>query len=189
MRKTPTTLGVLSMVFGSLCLLYSLVGLAFATLGASFMSSLAAQAKTMPARAGQPDPSLMFNRLQELTKELAPYNDALLLGKIVFSAALIVIGYGLYKRRRWGRSGALAWSGLGLLYLAAEAIVRTGFIQPRVEAVMKEMMANAPNLGGAGMMPAIGATTTVLAVLFYAPYPLVLLALCGRRSAAADFVD
>jgi hypothetical protein len=41
----------------------------------------------------------------------------------------------------------------------------------------------------AGMMSTIGATGTVLGVLFYAPFPLVLLVLCGRRSAASDYVD
>jgi hypothetical protein len=189
MRKTPTTLGVLSMVFGSLVALYSLVGLAFSTLGASFMNDLAAQSQTLSVRAGQPDPRVMFGHMQELNKQLAPYNDGLTLAKVLFSVALIVIGYGLYKGRRWGRSGALAWGALAFVELAAEAIVRLGYIQPRVEAVMKEVLASSPNPAMAGMMSTIGATSTVLGVLFYAPFPLVLLVLCGRRSAAADFID
>src|SRR5947208_411569 len=108
MRKTPTTLGVLSMVFGSLVALYSVVGLAFSTIGTSFIGNLVAHAKTLPASSDQPDPAVLFGRMQALLKEIAPFNDALLLGKVVFSVALIVIGYGLYHRRRWGRSGAIA---------------------------------------------------------------------------------
>jgi hypothetical protein len=189
MRKTPTTLGVLSMVFGGLVALYSLVGLAFSTLGASFMNDLASHSKSLPAKPGQPDPTVMFSHMQELNRQLAPYTDALALSKVVFSLALVIIGWGLYKRRRWGRSGAIAWGALALVELAAEAIVRLGYIQPRVEAAMTAAMASLPNPAAAQMMSTIGATGIVLGVFFYAPFPLVLLALCGRRSAAADFVD
>src|SRR3954451_6493573 len=155
MRKTPTTLGVLSMVFGGLVALYSLVGLAFSTLGASFMNDIAAHAPQKPVRPGEPDPQLMFSHMQELNRQLAPYNDGLALAKVVFSVALIIIGYGLYKRRRWGRSGAIAWGALALVELAAEAIVRLGYVQPRVEAVMREMLTNSPNPAMAQMVSTI----------------------------------
>jgi hypothetical protein len=194
MRKTPLTLGVLSMVFGGLVAAYSAFGLVFSSIGTSFMSNLGSVAATAPRRPGQPDPTVMFARMTELMKELAPYNNAILAAKVLFSVALIVIGFGLYKRKRWGRSGAMAWGALALLELAGELIVRVGVIQPRVNAVLQEMFAASPNgAPPAAIMQAMGSTqtsvTVILGLLFYAPFPIVLLALCGRRSAAADFVD
>ena len=119
---------------------------------------------------------------------------ALLAGKVVFSIALIIIGYGLYKRLRWSRSGAIAWGALALLFLAAELVVTIGVVQPRMNAAMQEVFRTVPNASpGAAMMQAMqgsqGAITVVVNLLLYAPFPILLLILCGRRSAAGDFVD
>jgi hypothetical protein len=193
MRKTPATLGVLSMVFGSLVGLYSVVGVVFSTIDTSFFGNLGAMARALPPKPGEPDPAVLFGRVQEMMKAIAPYTQALLVGKIVFSAMLIVIGYGLYQRRRWSRSGAIAWSTVALLFTVAEMIVRVGFIQPRVDAAMRDVAAGASNPSSAAMIQALSSSssliTAVFTLLVYAPYPTVLLVLCGRRSAAADFID
>jgi hypothetical protein len=191
MRKTPVTLGVLSMVFGGLVAVFTGFSLAFSSLGSSFLGSLGSLAANAPRKPGEPDPTVLFSRMSELMKELAPYTNALLGGKLILSLALIAIGWGLYKRQRWGRSGAIAWGGLALLFLAGELIIQLGVIQPRTDAVMREIYAGMPN--GAAMMQAMGGMrstmTVIFSLIFYAPYPIILLALCGRRSAAADFVD
>jgi hypothetical protein len=189
MRKTPATLGVLSMVFGGLVGLYSLIGVVFSTVSGAFFGMLLAQGRALPPQPGHPDPALLLGRMQEMMKAIAPYTDALLAAKIVFSVALLAIGYGLYQRRRWSRSGALAWSALALVELAVEVIVRMGVIQPRVDAAVSEWLANAHDPAVAAMLRTIGNTQSVVTVLLYAPFPLVMLALFGRRSAAADFVD
>lgn len=194
MRRTPVTLGVLAMVFGGLVGVASAVGLLFSGLGSSFFGNLGALAKTAPRQPGQPDPTVVFGQMATLMKELAPYTNALTAGKLLLSIALVVIGYGLYKRLRWGRSGAIGWSALALIFLAVELVVRIGIIQPRTNEVMKQILATTPNAAaGAAVMQAIGSSQSVLTVVvnlvLYAPFPIVLLALCGRRSAAADFVD
>ena len=194
MRKTPVTLGVLSMVFGGLVALYSGFNLIFQSFSGSFMTSMGQLAASAPRKPGDPDPQLMFTKLGEAVKTVAPYTSALLAGKVVFSIALIIIGYGLYKRLRWSRSGAIAWGALALLFLAAELVVTIGVVQPRMNAAMQEVFRSVPNASpGAAMMQAMqgsqGAITVVVNLLLYAPFPILLLILCGRRSAAGDFVD
>jgi hypothetical protein len=194
MRKTPVTLGVLSMIFGGLVAVYSGFNLVFQSFSGSFMSSLGKLAATAPRRPGQPDPSVLFAKLGEAVKSVAPYTTALLAGKVLFSIALIAVGYGLYKRMRWARSGALGWSALALVYLVAELMVTIGVVQPRMNAAMQEVFRSMPHGDpGAAMMQAMqgsqGAITVVINLILYAPFPILLLILCGRRSAAADFVD
>jgi hypothetical protein len=194
MRKTPVTLGVLSMVFGGLVALYSGFNLIFQSFSGSFMTSMGQLAASAPRKPGDPDPQLMFTKLGEAVKTVAPYTSALLAGKVVFSIALIIIGYGLYKRLRWSRSGAIAWGALALLFLAAELVVTIGVVQPRMNAAMQEVFRTVPNASpGAAMMQAMqgsqGAITVVVNLLLYAPFPILLLIHCGRRSAAGDFVD
>ncbi|HEX8951212.1 MAG TPA: hypothetical protein VF997_10545 [Polyangia bacterium] len=194
MRKTPVTLGVLSMVFGGLVALYSGFNLLFQSFSGSFMSSMGQLVASAPRKPGQPDPSVMFAKLGEAVKSIAPYTTALLAGKVLFSIALIVIGYGLYKRMRWSRSGAIGWGALALVFLAAELMVTIGVIQPHMNAAMQEVFRSMPNGDpGAAMMQAMqgsqGAITVVMNLVLYAPFPILLLVLCGRRSAAADFVD
>lgn len=193
MRRTPVTLGVLSMVFGSLVAVANGFRLLFSSLGASFFGNLGRLAASAPRRPGEPDPSVLVERMTAVMKELAPYTNAITAGKLLLSIALIVIGYGLYKRLRWSRSASLAWSALALLFLAAELLITVGIIQPRTMAVMKEVMASSGDAAGTAMMRALGGSQTAITVgvnlLLFAPFPLVLLALCGRRSAAADFVD
>lgn len=193
MRKTPVTLGVLAMVFGGLVALYSGVNLVFQHFSGSFMSGMSRFAANAPRKPGQPDPSVLFHKLSEAMKAVAPYTTALVAGKVLFSIALIFIGWGLYKRLRWSRGGAIGWSALALVYLVAEMIVTIGVVQPRVNAAMQEVFRGMPNDPGAAMMQAMrgsqGILTVVLNLVLYAPFPLVLLILCGRRSAAGDFVD
>jgi hypothetical protein len=194
MRKTPVTLGILSMIFGGLVALYSGFNLVFQSFSGSFMSSMGQMAANAPRRPGQPDPSLMFSKLGEVMKSVMPYTTALMAGKVLFSIALIVIGYGMYKRMRWARTGALGWSALALLFLVAELMVTIGIIQPRINGAMQEVFQAMPHGDpGAAMMQAMqgsqSAITVVVNLVLYAPFPILLLILCGRRSATADFVD
>ena len=194
MRKTPVTLGILSIIFGSLVALYSGFNLVFSSFSGSLMSGMGQLAANAPRRPGQPDPTLLFNKLGEAMKSVMPYTTALMAGKVLFSIALIAIGYGLYKRMRWSRTGAIGWGALALVFLVAELIVTISVIQPRVNAAMQEVFRGMPaGDAGAAMMQAMqgsqSAVTIVVNLVLYSPFPILLLILCGRRSAAADFVD
>jgi hypothetical protein len=194
MRKTPVTLGILSMIFGGLVALYSGFNLVFSSFSGSLMSGMGQMMANAPRKPGEPDPTVLFAKLGEVMKSVQPYTQALMGGKVVFSIALIIIGYGLYKRMRWSRNGALAWSGLALVFLVGELLVTIGVIQPRVNAAMQDVFRMMPNGDpGAAMMQAMqgsqSAITVVTNLVLYAPFPILLLILCGRRSAAGDFVD
>ena len=69
MRKTPVTLGVLSMVFGGLVAAYATFNLVFSRFSSSMMTGLGQMAASAPRRPGQPDPSLMFDKLGEASED------------------------------------------------------------------------------------------------------------------------
>jgi hypothetical protein len=157
------------------------------------MSSMAT-AGNMPHQPGQPDPAVMMAKMQAVMAQLAPYTYAIALGRFFLSVALVIIGFGLYKQRRWGRSGAIAWGGLALLFLVVELSINAGIIQPRTTAVVQQMFAGLPNADQ--MTPMMNAMKSMqsgvsvfFGLVFWAPFPIVMLALNARRSAAADFID
>jgi len=193
MRKTPVTLGVLAIIFGALVALYDGGRLALTAMSGSLNKSFGAAMAGAPRAPGAPDPTIMIERSQAVAKQLQPYTATLLAAMVVFSVALIFIGVGLYKRKSAARSAAIGWSVLALIYLAADAIVHFTIILPRTQALMNEMFTSMTNRDKvAPMMQAVGGAQTGLVMggeLFMAAFPVVLLILCGRRSAAADFVD
>jgi hypothetical protein len=192
MRKTPRTLGILSIIFGSLVAIWSLFSMAVNSVSGSFMNSMAAAG--MPHAPGQPDLTEMMTKMQALAAQLAPYTYGLLVGRLIFSVALVIIGVGLYKQKRWSRTGAIAWGALALLFMVADLSINVGIVQPRTRAVVEQAFAGMPNADQMApvmnMMKGMqGGVTVFLGLLLNAPFPIVLLALNGRRSAAADFVD
>jgi hypothetical protein len=193
MRETPRTLGVLSMIFGSMIAIWSLAGVALAGFSGTVVNHIAAVG-ALAQKPGQPDMVQLTARLQPLMAQLAPYTYGLLLARTLFSVALILVGFGLYQRRRWARSGALGWATLALVWLAVDLTINVGIIQPRSMAMVQQVLAELPN--SAELLSRMAAMTgkqagvvIFLHLLVYAPFPMVLLALNGRRSAAADFVD
>ncbi len=193
MRKTPLTLGVLAIVFGSIVALYDGFRLVLTSLSGSFNKAFSGALANAPHKPGEPDPTAMMAKLEAVQRELQPYTMALLAAMVLFSIALIVIGVGLYKRKTWARSAALGWSVLGLLYVAADTLVHLKLIVPRTQAAMRAAFAAMPDadkLGG--VMQVMGGAQNgiiVLTAVALAVLPVLLLILLGRRSAAADFVD
>lgn len=193
MRKTPQTLGVLSMIFGSLIAVWSVITLGLSSFSSAMMGNFAAMGN-LPRRPGQPDPQQLMANMKTMMAQIAPYTYSLILGRLLLSIALIIIGYALYKRQSRGRSAAIVWSVLALVFVGIEIAINVGIIQPRTMAMVQQMLADMPNgQAGNAMVGAMkgvqGAMTVIFSLVFYAPYPVVLLALCGRRSAAADFTD
>jgi hypothetical protein len=193
MRKTPVTLGVLGIIFGAFVTLYDGGRLALTAMAGSLNKTLGAAMSSTPRAPGAPDPAVMMERSQALAKQLQPYTMSLMAIMVLFSVALILIGIGLYKRRSAARSAALGWSVLGLLYLAADAIVHFTIILPRVRVMLDETFAAMPNgRAMAPMMQVVGGAQSgfvVLGEVCLAVFPIVLIILLGRRSAAGDFVD
>src|SRR3954471_18842135 len=110
MRKTPVTLGVLAIVFGSMVALYDGFRLFLMSAAGSFNKAFSAAMANAPRQPGAPDPTAGMARAEALQKELAPYTMSLMGAMVLFSVVLIIIGVGLYKRRTWARSAAIGWS-------------------------------------------------------------------------------
>lgn len=183
MSKAPKVLGTLSIVFGSLVAAWSPLSL----LTKSLMNGMQGMVKNLPVQPGMRDPNLDFGAAVAIMQAQAGYMRFLALVMTLMSIALIVVGVGLVKRRAWGRQGAIAWSVLALVLVAVQCTayftwLRPMFAQVRDSYYQAHNASPPPNLS-AGMRDASAA----FGWLLYASFPLVLLSLLGRRSAAEDF--
>jgi hypothetical protein len=191
-------LGVASMIGGGLVGVWSAVNLAVQSL---LRSSLDPLGMLAGAPSGADDPAAVVATLGRLMRELAPYTDALVGGRLLLSAALAALGLGLYRRRAWARPAAVAWSLGALAFVAAEVLLEVRVIAPRVDAAFARASL-APQAGRAddsrarlpsrtatwrAPLAAHGPAAAASTVALYAPFPVVLLVLVGRPSARHDF--
>lgn len=185
MTKTPRILGTLSIVFGALIAFWSPLTLLIGPL-MKRMSSLVA---TVPHQPGGPDPAISLGASEAMLEAQHGYLVASAIVMTVMSVALIVIGVGLVKRRAWSRKVAIGWSVLALLIVVGQTVASIAWLQPTVMEVQRAYYeAHAAKLPFQ-MPPTAAAGTGVLGALFNAAFPTVLLALLGRRRAAADFTS
>jgi hypothetical protein len=189
MRKTPVVLGVLSMVLGGVTAFTSLFGLMTQPLTKGWMGMFGDLMSKAPRRAGAPDPGEMMRRGAEAMEAVRPYQMVLSGTLLVLSLVVVVIGYGLYHRRAWSRAAAIGWAIAALCFVPVMAWIQGGVIQPRTQAAMYDAM---PHQGSQQMqfMRTFGRMQAVAAafgaVFMYTPFPVVLLALMGRKSAKND---
>src|SRR5262245_17807182 len=190
MRKTPVVLGVLSMVFGGLQALFSVIGILTQPFAKQMMGGFGKAFSGIPKKEGQPDVSEMFDRLAKVMDQLKVYNYLINFAMLLFAIALIVIGWLLYKRRVQSRQFSVIWAIAALAYLPVHLYVQVAIIQPRTTEATLEMM-KLPGATGSAMdsMAALqGVLLIVFHILFYTPFPIILLWLMGRQSAKNDLV-
>jgi hypothetical protein len=172
MRKTPVVLGVLSIIFGAVVAVYAAVT-PFVNSG---MTKLVRAGGQIQAEATTAAFDAQRGYLQLTTAVYVP-----------MSLALLFIGIGLYRRRVWARRAAIGWSLVGVVWLIVSTVIAIGWMVPQSHAARLAVYA------AHGVRPPFDISTgaqisiVIFAKLFYAPFPVVLLALLGRRSAANDF--
>jgi hypothetical protein len=189
MRRTPVVLGILSMVFGGLIALYQAFVLASQSLMKNF-ADLGKMGAGMPHRPGQPDFGAAMEAGMKVAEQLRPYTYAIAGGMLIMSLALIVVGFGLYKRQAWSRPASLLWGGAALLFIPFQIFIQTQIIQPRMHEAMSKMLEGQP--GGAMMDSMMGVSSglvIITQIVFYAPFPVILLFLMGRSSAKNDLLS
>jgi hypothetical protein len=191
MRKTPVVMGVLAMVFGGLQTLMTGVSLASAPFSKQMMGGMGKAFSNVPRRPGEPDVGTMMEQLAKVTDELKLWTYLTGFGMLAFAIALIVVGYLLYKRRFQARKLTVAWAIGALIYLPIQIWVHVKIILPRTQAVTEQMMkgmdkAASDIMQGMSAMQGIG--TAIFYVVFYAPFPILLLWLIGRASAKNDLL-
>jgi len=191
MRKTPVVLGVLSMVFGGLTLLFEGVSLVSQVFSKQMMGGFGKAFSGLPKQEGQPDMGQMFDRLGKLTEELKVYTYLNGFVLIAFSIALILIGWTLYKRRPRSRNLSVIWAIAALAYIPLQIYIQVKIVLPRTAEITKQMLAgtDAAASGLAQSFTAMqGPATVIMYLLTYPPFPIILLCLMGRASAKNDLV-
>jgi hypothetical protein len=191
MRKTPVVMGVLAMVFGGVQVLMTGVGLVIAPFSKQMMGSMGKAFSGLPRPAGQPDVGDVFERLAKVTEELKLYTYLTGFAMLAFAIALIVVGSLLYKRRFQARKLTVAWAIAALIYLPIQIWVHVKIILPRTQEVTQQMLKGMDSASSGMMQGFAGAQsvgTVVFYVLFYTPFPILLLCLIGRQSAKNDLL-
>ena len=191
MRKTPVVMGVLAMVFGGIQALITGVGLLGQPFSKQMMGNMGKAFSGMPKQEGQPDVGDVFEKLGRLTEDLKLYTYLTGGAMLALSVTLILVGYLLYKRRAQSRPLAVAWAIAALAYLPVMLYVQVKVIQPRTLEITKQMFEGMPNASSGfmqGFAGVQGVATVIGYLLFYTPFPILLLILIGRASAKNDLL-
>lgn len=157
----PRVLGVLSIVFGSLVVAFSLFGLVSPGMSRGMYHGEALAA------------------LDAYMDALQPWSAIINIVMMLMSVALIFIGIGQRRYRRWARGATITWGWLALLILVGQFAIWLTVISPALE-VFIERISNSM-LGGLGS-PLSGLTSNLgfISLFFYAPYPIILIIFMGK---------
>ena len=182
-------MGVLSMVFGGIQVLMTGIGLASAPFSKQMMGGMGKAFSGMPHQPGQPDVAPVFERLARVMDALKLYTYLTGFAMLAFAITLIILGWMLYKRRAQSRSLTIAWAAAALAYLPVQIWVQVKVILPRTQEVTRAMLEGTNNAASGVMDSMMGVQsigTVVFYLLFYTPFPILLLWLIGRTSAKND---
>lgn len=175
--KSPKVFGILSIIFASITLLFSIFAFLGTFAGANMKEMIAA--------------SSGFNGVDAVVAEgvadliggiytAGAINSGLF---VFFSALLLAIGIGQVGYRRWARSWSVFWGAGALVSLVVMSVLLFTMVGPVYDRIFELAGAAAyddPQLrrmmAAADMGPIAGAGGTVFLVLFFAPYPILLLA-------------
>ena len=189
MRKTPVVMGVLSIIFGGIQVLMTGVGLATAPFSKKMMGSMGKAFSGLPRREGDPDVGATFEQLGRVTEELKLYTYLTGFAMLAFAVTLIILGWMLYKRRAQARRFAITWAAAALAYLPVQIWVHVKIILPRTTAITKQMLEGTSSASSDVMQGIAGVQnigTIIFYVVFYTPFPILLLWLIGRESTKND---
>jgi hypothetical protein len=113
----------------------------------------------------------------------------------VMSAALLVIGIGQLRYRAWACRWSVYWGGAGLVCVALMVAISLLVISPAYGEMFESMarLKQSAGEGGAdvgaamgGMSAVFGGTFAILCVIFYAPYPALMLLFFTRERVRAS---
>jgi hypothetical protein len=184
-------MGVLSMVFGGIQALMTGIGLVGQPLSKQMMGGMGKALSGLPRQQGQPDMAPVLERLGRVMEDLKLYTYLTGFAMLAFSITLIILGWMLYKRRAQSRPLTVAWAVAALAYLPVQIWVQVKIILPRTNEVTRAMVEGQNNAASGmmeGIMGAQSIGTVVFYLLFYTPFPILLLLLIGRASAKNDLL-
>ncbi len=138
----PKVFGILSIIFGCLVVVTSLFGIASAFSGKPMFTPDMPGGGEGFARA-----------LEQFHRDTRWASLAQGLVMTVMSVALILIGNGQMKYRRWAAGASVKWGIVALLVLVGQAIVNFTIMGPAMDRYMKALIDAMPN---SGSMPDLG---------------------------------
>jgi hypothetical protein len=175
----------LSIIFGSLTGVMALFGLlAQAKISETMLNMM----KAMPHHGAGPDPAVMAEKMAPMLERIRPWGMVQQCGMLLFAVTLVVVGIGMQRRRPWARQAAVMWGIAALAWIPFMIYVQTSIVLPLTQEAMHAAMSGDSmqrNIMDSVMGMQKGAAV-VGTVIFYAPFPIILLALMGRSSAKND---
>jgi hypothetical protein len=182
----PKVFGILSIVFASIVLLSSSLGL-LATAASSAVTSMGSMV---------PD----AEKAAEVAAVVGPmakvYQGIGFLSLIMFvmSALLLVIGIGQLRYRAWAQRWSVYWGAAGLVCVVLMVAISMLIISPAYAEMFDSLSRLKPKGDGqaamAGSMSGFGSifggTFAVMTVVFYAPYPALMMLFFTRDHVRAS---
>jgi hypothetical protein len=176
--SVPKVFGTLSIIFASIVMLGGLLGscglcLAFA-----------------PENTGAPEARAMVQPMKLLGVGMG-LQSLMLLGMSVW---LLILGIGQLRYRRWARGQSVAWGGAGLVGVAVMVVLGFLVIGPAYRE-MFDAAAHLPDAMHGGSPPPnfpasfgtlMGGSMSLMSVIFYAPYPILMLIMFSRENVKAS---
>lgn len=153
--NAPKVLGILSIVFGAIGALFTLLG-ALGTATGAFQKM-----------AGEGAQAAMASYMAKLQ----PLSTVITIVMGLMSVALILIGTGQLRYRRWATSASVQWAIVGLAVLIGQVIWQVLVVGPALETYLDDL-----GIGRAAREMGFGKAMALVALAFYAPYPIVLIA-------------
>ena len=169
----PRTFGILSIVFSSLVLVGSLFGL----VGLIVPVALKHAPPTRPEDA------------QALAMLSSMYTCMGVISAIltVMSSALLALGIGQLRYRKWAAVWSVRWSIVALGALVVMAILMTTMMRSTFSGIGE--LSQSPNPEAAQQVGSmIGIVYAAMMVLFYSPYPILMLVYFSRERIRAAMI-
>jgi hypothetical protein len=166
--SAPKVFGILSIVFASVMLLYSLLKM--------LAGGMVGAVGSIQPPANDPQ----FAEVQNMFEGMARVYRALAWeGTLVaiLSALLLAIGIGQVKYREWARRWTMYWSYAAIAAVVVMVLISVMVIGPAYARMMDQIARMGPAketamFSGFGNM--FGRTSAILTVMFYTPYPVLL---------------
>ena len=183
----PKVFGILSIIFASIVLLSSTLGLlaTAATSAAKNMGSMVPDADKAAEVAALVGPMAKV------------YQGVGLLSLIMFvmSALLLAIGIGQLRYRAWAQRWSVYWGAAGLVCVGLMVAISMLIVSPAYAEMFDSLSRLKPkgddgqaaavgSMGGIGSL--FGGTFAVMTVVFYAPYPALMLLFFTRDHVRAS---
>jgi len=180
----PKVFGVLSIIFASLVLLSSSLGM-LVTLATSALSDAS---RLVPDAEKTQEAAAMLEPMVRVYRGIGLQSAIL----FAMSALLLAIGIGQLRYRAWARRWSVYWGAAGLACVAAMVVISLLIISPAYAQVFEGLSQLKPE-GDGQPMPSMGplagifgGTFAVLCVIFYAPYPALMLMFFTRDRVRAS---